>query len=135
MSTLAVGVLKSNATTPPVVQNTSGVEVGQFIRAWVNFNGTTNIIRSSFNVSTITDNGISDYTLNFTNAMPDANFCGVVTASGVTSTYHCVPFLGAVGTNDTSSMVSATAFRFSQYNVTNSNQRAEAVTINVIVVR
>jgi hypothetical protein len=44
-------------------------------RAWVNFNGTgTPAIRASGNLSSITDNGIGDYTLNFTNAMPDANY-------------------------------------------------------------
>ena len=44
-------------------------------RAWVNFNGTgTPAIRASGNVSSITDNGTGDYTVNFTNAMPDANY-------------------------------------------------------------
>jgi hypothetical protein len=44
-------------------------------RAWVNFNGTgTPAIRASGNVSSITDNGAGDYTVNFTNAMPDANY-------------------------------------------------------------
>jgi hypothetical protein len=47
-------------------------------RAWVNFNGTGTIaIRASGNVSSITDNGTGDYTVNFTTAMPDANFSGV----------------------------------------------------------
>lgn len=44
-------------------------------RAWVNFNGTGTVaIRSSGNVTSITDNGTGDYTVNFTNAMPDANY-------------------------------------------------------------
>ena len=44
-------------------------------RAWVNFNGTGTVaIRASGNVSSITDNGTGDYTLNFTTAMPDANY-------------------------------------------------------------
>jgi hypothetical protein len=44
-------------------------------RAWVNFNGTgTPAIRASGNVSSITDNGTADYTVNFTTAMPDANY-------------------------------------------------------------
>jgi hypothetical protein len=43
-------------------------------RAWVNFNGTGTVaIRASGNVSSITDNGAGDYTVNFTTAMPDAN--------------------------------------------------------------
>jgi hypothetical protein len=45
-------------------------------RAWVNFNGTGTVaIRSSGNVTSITDNGVGLYTLNFTNAMPDTNYC------------------------------------------------------------
>jgi hypothetical protein len=44
-------------------------------RAWVNFDGTgTPAIRASGNVSSITDNGTGDYTVNFTTAMPDANY-------------------------------------------------------------
>lgn len=44
-------------------------------KAWVNFNGTGTVaIRASFNVSSITDGGTGDYTLNFTNAMVDADY-------------------------------------------------------------
>lgn len=44
-------------------------------RAWVNFNGTGTVaIRASGNVSSITDNGTGNYTVNFTNAMPDTNY-------------------------------------------------------------
>jgi hypothetical protein len=44
-------------------------------RAWVNFNGTgTPAIRASGNVSSITDGGTGVYTINFTTAMPDANY-------------------------------------------------------------
>jgi len=47
-------------------------------RAWVNFNGTGTVaIRASGNVSSITDNGTGDYTVNFTTAMPDANYSSV----------------------------------------------------------
>lgn len=47
-------------------------------RAWVNFNGTGAVaILASGNVSSITDNGVGDYTVNFTTAMPDANYSAV----------------------------------------------------------
>jgi hypothetical protein len=50
-------------------------------RAWVNFNGTGTVaIRGSGNVSSITDNGTGDYTVNFTTAMVDANFATTGTA-------------------------------------------------------
>lgn len=48
-------------------------------RAWVNFNGTSTVaIRASGNVSSITDNGTGEYTINFTTAMPDANYATVL---------------------------------------------------------
>jgi hypothetical protein len=51
-------------------------------RAWVNFNGTGTVaIRASGNVSSITDNGTGDYTVNFTTAMPDANYASVCNSS------------------------------------------------------
>lgn len=44
-------------------------------RAWVNFNGTGTVaIRASGNVTSITDNGVGTYAVNFTNAMPNANY-------------------------------------------------------------
>jgi hypothetical protein len=45
-------------------------------RAWVNWNGTgsSSSIRGSGNVSSVTDNGTADYTINFTTALPDANY-------------------------------------------------------------
>ena len=47
-------------------------------RAWVNFNGTGTVaIRASGNVSSITDNGTGDYTVNFATAMPDANYAAI----------------------------------------------------------
>jgi hypothetical protein len=52
----------------------------------VNFNGTSTVaIRASGNVSSITDNGTSDYTVNFTTAMPDANY-GISGAAGLNTT-------------------------------------------------
>jgi len=51
-------------------------------RAWVNFNGTGTVaIRASGNVSSITDNGTGDYTVNFTTAMADANYSTLATTN------------------------------------------------------
>ena len=51
-------------------------------RAWVNFNGTGTVaIRASGNVSSITDGGVGIYTVNFTTAMVDANYCIVATGN------------------------------------------------------
>jgi hypothetical protein len=58
--------------------NVSGTAPMYACRAWVNFNGTGAVaIRASGNVSSITDNGVGNYTINFTTAMPDANYAVV----------------------------------------------------------
>ena len=80
MSTIKTETLStpSNATVPvdTVVNGTA--------KAWVNFNGTGTVaIRRAFNVSSITDNGTGNYTVNFTNAMVDADFS--ITGSGAAS--------------------------------------------------
>jgi hypothetical protein len=79
MSTLKVNTLTDTAATKsvPIEDVVNGVA-----RAWVNFNGTTNTggncdIRASYNVTSVTDNGTGDYTINFTNAMSDANYSAV----------------------------------------------------------
>lgn len=55
-------------------------------RAWVNFNGTGTVaITASGNVSSITDNGTGDFTVNFTTAMVDANYNFVTNSSNTTS--------------------------------------------------
>lgn len=74
--TVIADVLQSSISgTPPQINDGGGVQVGTLCRAWVNFNGTGTVaIRASFNVSSITDNGVGDYTVNFTNALPDANY-------------------------------------------------------------
>jgi len=57
-------------------------------RAWVNFNGTGTVaIRASGNVTSITDNGTGDYTVNFTTAMPDANYSVSGSTVGSTTAY------------------------------------------------
>ena len=71
------GISISGGTGAVTVTNT-GLTTEK-IKAWVNFNGTGTIaIRGSFNVSSITDGGTGNYTVNFTTAMADANYCPVV---------------------------------------------------------
>jgi hypothetical protein len=84
--TVRIGVGNSGATTADVASISSSgnfsfnsgygsVATAYGCRAWVNFNGTGTVaIRASANVSSITDNGTGDYTVNFTNALPDANY-------------------------------------------------------------
>ena len=73
MSTTISG---TNGVTFP---DSTSMQTGQqACKAWVNFNGTGTVaIRESYNVSTITDNGTGDYTVNFTTAMVDANYSAI----------------------------------------------------------
>jgi hypothetical protein len=82
MSTLRTNTLSNVAgTASTAIENA----INGSAKAWVNFNGTGTVaIRAQYNVSSITDNGTGDYTVNFTTAMTDANYCsqGFSWASG-----------------------------------------------------
>lgn len=75
------GMDTTRAVTPAGMRaglNATGDAPIYACRAWVNFNGTGTVaIRASGNVSSITDNGTGIYTINFTNAMIDANYASV----------------------------------------------------------
>lgn len=82
---------------------------GYLCRAWVNFNGAGTVaIRASGNVSSITDNTTGDYTVNFTTAMPDANY--VVT--GMTEGFStATTSIAELGINPAASSVLASSVR------------------------
>ena len=62
-------------------------EASGLAKAWVNFNGTGTVaIRASYNVSSITDGGVGLYTVNFTTAMADANYCAIASKGGQETT-------------------------------------------------
>lgn len=64
------------------IQNAAGVEV-YTAKAWVNFNGAGTVaIRSAGNVSSITDHAVGEYTVNFTTALPSANYAAVFGCGG-----------------------------------------------------
>ena len=79
MSTLVVNTLKAQSgSLPPVVQNSSGTEIGYFAKAWIIFDGTGTVsITDSKNISSLTDVGTGLYKVAFTNALPSNNFVPV----------------------------------------------------------
>jgi len=80
---------------------------GGVAKAWVRFNGTGVVaIDDSYNVASITDNGVGDYTVNFTTPFASANYCAVVNAFLSGSTL--IASFGATPT--------ASAFRFTTVN-------------------
>ena len=79
MSTLNVANIQSLTTSSaPTVKNSAGTEIGQYCNAFINFNGGAANIRDSFNVTSLTDNGVGNYTITYTNAMPDVKYSAVL---------------------------------------------------------
>lgn len=74
-SLLSDVVQSSTAGTPPQFNDGNGTQVGTLCRAWVAYNGSTQTKNGSFNVSSVTRSAAGQYVINFTNAMPDANYC------------------------------------------------------------
>ena len=64
-----------NSDADGVAIGTGGINQARIAKAWVNFNGTGTVaIRSSYNVSSITDDGTGRYDVNFSTAMPDNDY-------------------------------------------------------------
>lgn len=96
--------------SPAALSTASGSAPSYSARAWVNFNGTgTPAIRQSGNVSSITDNGTGDYTINFTTAMIDANYV-VVGTSCRDSTYQTFLMVNDLSAVPTTSAVRVTTW-------------------------
>jgi len=57
-------------------------------KAWCNYNGSTQTITNSFNISSVTYNGTANYTFNFTTAMPNATYTAFWSGSGVSTTSY-----------------------------------------------
>ena len=94
-------------------------------RAWVNFNGTGTVaIRGSGNVSSITDNGTGDYTVNFTTAMTDVNY-GMAYGVSSGNSFN-------IGSYDTPS-VTAASLRI--YITDNTTAAADAAVVSVNIFR
>lgn len=98
----------------------SGSAPSYTCRAWVNFNGTGTVaIRASGNVSSITDNGTGDYTVNFTTAMPDANYAYSVSGNGwwatggtlTSSSFRMSTFSGGTFANSDVAIIPVAIFR------------------------
>jgi hypothetical protein len=103
MSTLVAQTI-SNGTVSTSSENV----IQGSAKAWVNYKGTATVsIRASYNVSSVTVNGTGDYTINFTNALADANYA----AGGVLSWTNGVSASGAVSIRTDAGTPTASAFR------------------------
>lgn len=94
MSTLRLTTISNQTGSSSVPSETV---INGSAKAWVNFNGTgTPAILASFNVSSITDNGVGNYTLNFTNAFTDANYAMIFGICGGVVGINNSAFVGSV---------------------------------------
>ena len=81
------GIILSTGNPPDAFSTATGLAPSYSARAWVNWQGTGTVtIRGSGNVSSITDGGTGQYTINFTVAMADTNYaclsaCGSVSGA------------------------------------------------------
>lgn len=64
----------TGTVTKTMVSTSTSAGMG-ICRAWVTFVGSTGAISASYNVSSVVRNSAGNYTVFFTTAMPDANFC------------------------------------------------------------
>ena len=81
------GTLTGNADSATKLSTATGSAPSYSARAWINMDGTGTIsIRDSGNVSSITDNGTGDYTVNFSTNMSGTNY-NVVGSSNHNTTY------------------------------------------------
>jgi hypothetical protein len=115
------------------IQTTAATTTTGIIRSWVNFNGTGTIAtRASANVSSLTDNGTGDYTVNFTTAMVDANYSLQCTGRFGGSAVQNQPFFKGDTAWQTASSV---RFNFNFHITNGGNTTLDAELVNVVVVR
>ena len=114
----------------------SGTAPLYMCRAWVNFNGTGTVaIRASGNVSSITDNGTGDYTVNFTTAMSDANYSKVATASTAPSNVPQGCLVDYSRTGNVVTAPTASTFRISIVEMSGVFSAVDATYINAAAFR
>ena len=117
-------------------QNPDGTE-NYKCRAWVNFDGvTTATIRASGNVSSVTRNGAGDYTVNFTTALPDANYSATATGGQVSGGFGSSAiqmFVQNSGGSLTDIAPTTSSFRFCTFNF--AGNFADLIRINVAIFR
>jgi len=89
-----------NSDADGVAIGTGGINQARIAKAWCNFDGDGTVsIRGSYNVSSVTDNGTGDYTVNFSTAMSDTNFVASITSADIddngSRVGQSVPFIGS----------------------------------------
>ena len=91
-----------NSDADGVAIGTGGINQARIAKAWAEFDGSGLTLNASYNVSSVTDHGNRDYTINFSTAMTDANYSIVGSNIGQTASYNWSVVTG-MGTAKTTS--------------------------------
>lgn len=129
-ATLAA-IKSTAANTPTVFQDSAGTQIGVLCRAWVTFNGLSGaspVIKSAFNVSSVTINPTGDYTLNFATSLPNADYAVAGMAQGQGNQGMVVQIKGAYSAGP------ATLKTTTQFSVITGNNSAQYYDAYVSVV-
>lgn len=107
----------SGITFPNGTTQTSAAQTIDPVKVWVNFNGTGAVsIRASLNVSSITDNGVGDYTVNFSSSLADASYAVAQTNGvGTSSSGWGTPVIRTINANPTASTVRVGCLGYSSW--------------------
>lgn len=115
---LTIDTLKASSGVLATQNGMTGIA-----KSWANFDGASGTVNTSFNVSSVTRNGVGDYTVNFTTAMATARYSAIGVAS----------LLGAGSQNVTYDVNQlTTATRFYCYDI-NNQVRVDSGTISVSI--
>ena len=91
-----------NSDADGVAIGTGGINQARIAKAWAEFDGSGLTLNASYNVSSVTDHGNRDYTINFGTAMADTNYSIVGSNIGQTASYNWSVVTG-MGTAKTTS--------------------------------
>jgi len=112
MSTILVDNLTGKTSAGSITVTSEGgaatMQLQQGLaKAWINFNGTGTVaIRDNLNLSSLTDNGLGDYTLGFVSSMGNANYSYAGSSGGQSSTSN-----GSVWNYDNATARTTSLFR------------------------
>ena len=128
-TTLVDNIQSSTANTPVVFKDGNGAQIGTLCRAWVQFAGSDGSVRASFNVGSVTKNGTGDYSINFTNAMPDTYYS--FSGGGRESTSGAIRSDLIVETYRSSTSIATSALRITTAFADGTQYNAETVCVSV----
>lgn len=93
------GNVLTDGAALPAIDGSALTNLPLEVKAWVNYNQTGNTINSSYNVSSVTDTGTGNFTVNFTSSFSNTNYLAL-SGSGYISGGRGGSFTGQDGVNN-----------------------------------